>query len=44
MILLSVERAMGLGTDVGALVFVMGLLDTESMANAFFHCGQNKGS
>jgi hypothetical protein len=27
---------MGLGADAGALVFVVGLVDTESMANAFF--------
>jgi hypothetical protein len=35
-VLSSVARAMGLGADAGALVFVVGLVDTESMANIFF--------
>jgi hypothetical protein len=35
-IFLSVARAMGLGADVGVLVFVVGLVDTESMLNVFF--------
>jgi hypothetical protein len=33
---LSVDRAMGLGTNVGVLVFVVGLMDMESIANTFF--------
>jgi hypothetical protein len=36
MVLLSVLQEMGLGTKTGAACFVVGLLGTESMANALF--------
>jgi hypothetical protein len=36
MVLSSDARAMELGTNVGALVFVVGTVDMESMANVFF--------
>jgi hypothetical protein len=36
MVLSSVDRAIGLGVNVGALVFVVGLLDMESIAYMFF--------
>jgi hypothetical protein len=35
-VLLSVARTMGLGANAGVLVFVVEVLDTESMANMFF--------
>ncbi len=36
MVLTSVARAIGLGTNVGALVLLVGLVDMESMENTFF--------
>ena len=36
MVLLSVLQEMGLGTKASAACFVVGLLETESMANALF--------
>ena len=36
MVLSSFPRVMGLGANVGALVFVVGSVDTKSTENAFF--------
>jgi hypothetical protein len=36
MVLSSVSREKGLGTKTGAACFVVGLLETKSMANALF--------
>jgi hypothetical protein len=44
MVLLSILQEMGLGTKTGAACFVVGLLETESMASALFVVVETRGN